>query len=123
MRRGLVVAAALLVVTASAQARDLLYPLVGDWDQYFRVESQATTREGKTLVSGTVWNTTNWGAKKIQLLVEGLDAGGAPVTQRVVWLGIDLGGGMHGYFEIPMPSAPSYRVSVFAFDSRRGRWG
>jgi hypothetical protein len=117
------VAFALLTLAASAPAAERLYPLVSDWDQHFRVESRTTMREGKAVVSGTLWNTTNWGAKRIQLLVEGVDAGGTPVAQRVVWLGVDLPAGTHGYFEVPMPAATAYRVSVFAFDSRRGRWG
>jgi len=122
MRLGLA-AVALLTMAASAPAAERLYPLVSDWEQHFRVESQTTMREGKALVTGTVWNTTNWGAKRIQLLVEDVDTGGTPVTQRVVWLGIDLPAGTHGYFEVPMPAASGYRVSVFSFDSRRGRWG
>lgn len=121
--RGIAGALALLALTASAHASQLLYPLVSDWEQQFRIESAVTARAGKSVVSGTVWNTTNWGAKRIQLLVDGLDPGGATVNQRVVWLGVDLGGGGHAFFEVPMPAAASYRVSVFAFDSRRGRWG
>jgi hypothetical protein len=121
--RPVLIAATGLLLAASGEARELLHPLVSDWDQHFRVESQATMREGKAFVTGTLWNTTNWGAKRIQLLVEGVDAGGTPVAQRVVWLGVDLPAGTHGYFEVPMPAATAYRVSVFAFDSRRGRWG
>ena len=121
--RTIAFALALLSLTASAPASELLYPLVSDWDQQFRIESQVSTRDGKRVVSGTVWNTTNWGAKRIQLLIDGLDAGGAIVSQRVVWLGIDLGGGGHAAFEVAMPPSASYRVSVFAFESRRGRWG
>ena len=121
--RTVVVAIALLSMAVSVPAGELLYPLVSDWEQYFRIESQVSTRDGKSVVSGTVWNTTNWAAKRIQLLVDGLDASGTPVSQRVVWLGIDLPAGAHGYFEVPVPISPSYRVTVFAFDSRRGRWG
>ena len=121
--RTVAVALALLSLAASVQASQLLYPLVSDWDQQFRIESQVSTRDGKSVVNGTVWNTTNWGAKRIQLLIDGLDASGSTVNQRVVWLGIDLPAGTHGSFEVPMPTSASYRVSVFAFDSRRGRWG
>jgi hypothetical protein len=121
--RPMVVALALLVMTASGHASERLYPLVSDWEQQFRIESQVSMRDGKALVSGTVWNTTNWAAKRIQLLVDSLDASGTPIRQRVVWLGVDLPAGMHGYFEVPVTASTSYRVSVFAFDSRRGRWG
>ncbi len=121
--RPTVVALALLVMTASVHASQLLYPLASDWEQQFRIESQVSMRDGKALVSGTVWNTTSWGAKRIQLLVDSLDASGTPISQRVVWLGVDLPAGTHGYFEVPVPASTSYRVSVFSFDSRRGRWG
>jgi len=116
-------ALAMLTMTASVPAAERLYPLVSDWQEYFRVESQMTVRDGKTLVSGTVWNTSRWSATRIQLLVDGVDAGGTPVVQRVIWLGADLAAGTHGAFEVPMPAASGYRVSVFAYDSRRGRWG
>ena len=73
--------------------------------------------------SGAVRLLANWGAKRIQLLVDALDAGGQVVNQRVIWLGVDLAPGTHAAFEVPMPVSSSYRVSVFAFDSgRSGRW-
>jgi hypothetical protein len=100
-----------------------LSPLVVDWEQYFRIESVSALRGGRAVVTGTVWNTAPWSTKKIQLLVDALDAGGEPITQRVIWLGVDLAAGTHAAFEVPMPPAPSYRVRVFAFDSGRGgRW-
>jgi hypothetical protein len=122
LRTTVVVALVLLAATLSVAAEPLR-PLVVDWEQYFRVESRAVTRDGRVLVTGTLWNTTTWGARRIQLLVEGLDAGGQVVNQQVVWLGVNLNAGAHAYFEVPMPVSPSYRVSVFAFDSGRGgRW-
>ena len=114
---------ALMMITVSAGAAQLLAPLVVDWEQYFRVESQPANRGGRSMVTGTVWNTSTWGAKKIQLLVEALDGNGQVVNQRVAWLGSDLAPGTHASFDVPMPAAASYRVSVFAFDSGRGgRW-
>ena len=112
-----------LMVAAPSWAAESLSPLVADWQSYFRVDADSTTRDGRAIVSGKVLNISSWAAKRIQLLVEGLDANGQPVGQRVVWLGIDLGAGTHAFFDVPMSPAASYRVSVFAFDSRRGRWG
>ncbi len=113
----------LLTMTTSASAAAPLYPLVSGWEQWFRVDSQASIRDSQSVVSGTVWNTSGWSARRVQLLVEGLDTSGKPVSQRVVWLGLDLPKGTHAYFEVPMPASASYRVSVFAFDSARGRHG
>jgi hypothetical protein len=122
LAKTIVVALSLLAATLSVAAEPL-QPLVVDWEQYFRVESQSVSRDGRALVTGTLWNTTTWGARRIQLLVEGLDAGGRVVDQQVVWLGVNLTAGAHAYFEVPVRGAPSHRVSVFAFDSGRGgRW-
>jgi hypothetical protein len=114
---------ALTMGTLSAAGAQSLTPLVVDWAQYFRVESQAVNRGGRSMVNGTVFNTAAWSAKRIQLLVEALDGNGQVVTQHVIWLGVDLAAGSHAAFETPMPASASYRVSVFAFDSGRGgRW-
>ena len=120
--KAVVVVLTLLTTTLSATAA-LLQPLTVDWPQYFRIESEPSARDGRTVVKGTVWNTANWSTKRIQLLVDAVDAGGQVVNQKVVWLGVDLAPGTHAAFEVPMPTSPGYRVSVFAFESGRGgRW-
>jgi len=120
--RAVVVALTLLAATMSATAA-LLQPLVVDWPQYFRIESESSARDGRTVVKGNVWNTANWSTKRIQLLVDAVDAGGQVVNQKVIWLGVDLAPGTHAAFEVPMPASSAYRVSVFAFESGRGgRW-
>lgn len=113
----------LIAGTLSAAGAQSLSPLVVDWAQYFRVESRPVSRGGRAIVTGTVWNTATWNAKRIQLLVEAVDGNGQVVNQQVIWLGIDLAAGTHADFDVPMPASASYRVSVFAFDSGRGgRW-
>jgi hypothetical protein len=104
----------------AAQPPHLLQPLTVDWASYFTVDWQATPQAGRALVHGTVSNTTGWTARRIQLLIEGLDATGQVVSQRVVWLGPALAPAGHTYFEVPVaPASASYRVSVFAFDTNR----
>ena len=119
---GIVAVLALVAGAVSARVAQPLFPLVSDWQQYFRIDTDSSVADGRAVVSGKVWNTSSWSGKRIQLLVEGLDADSQPVTQRVVWLGVNLGSGMHTYFEVPMPAAASYRVSVFAFTRGGGRW-
>ena len=109
--------AATLVNAAGAQS---LQPLVVDWPQYFRVESEPSVQGGRSVVRGTIWNIALWRATKIRLLVDAVDADGRVTSQRVVWLGADLTAGTHASFEVPMPASPAYRVSVFAFESGRG---
>ena len=111
---------AILGASSASIAAASLSPLVVDWGRYLSVQSQATEKNGRTVVSGTVRNVAEWSARRIQLLIEGLGPDGAVVTQRVVWLGSDLTPGSHAYFETPVtPAAASYRVSVFAFDSAK----
>ena len=118
-----VVLLTLVATTMSVTAAAPLQPLVVDWHQYFRVESESSVHDGRAVVTGKVFNTTIWGAKRIQLLVDAVDAGGQVINQRLIWLGVDLAPGTHAAFEVPMPASPGYRVSVFAFDSGGGgRW-
>lgn len=114
---------ALMLVTAGGVGAQSLSPLVVGWEQFFRVESRSVSREGRSVVSGTIWNTAPWSTRRIQLLVEAVDVNGKIVNQRVAWLGVDLTAGTHASFDVPMPAAASYRVSVFAFDSARGAAG
>ena len=117
-----VVVLTLLATTMSVTAAPL-QSLTVDWPQYFRIESESSARDGRTVVKGSVWNTANWSTKRIQLLVDAVDAGGQVVNQKVIWLGVDLAPGTHAAFEVPMPASSAYRVSVFAFESGRGgRW-
>ncbi len=113
----------LLVVVASpvyAQTTTPLSPLVLDGESYFSLDWQAAEARGRTVVRGTIMNTSNYRARRIQLLIEGLDANGTVVNQRVEWLGSDLTPTHRIYFESPVGGpAASYRVRVFAFDPIR----
>ncbi len=90
-----------------------LSPLIVDWDRYFVVEAPPGAPAGRTVA--TVWNTSLWSASNIQLLVETLDGGGQPTSQRVVWLGSDLPSGSRVDVDVAVTPAASYRVRVFAF--------
>jgi hypothetical protein len=90
-----------------------LSPLIVDWHRYFVVQPQPPVREGRAVA--TVWNTSLWNARSIQILVETLDGGGQPTSQRVVWLGSDLPAGTHAEVDVAVSPAASYRVRVFAF--------
>jgi hypothetical protein len=97
-----------------------LAPMMVDWQRYFALDWQATQKDGRSLVTGTVSSTSACGAKRIQLLIDGLDPNGQLVDQRVVWLGTDLPAGSHVYFEVPaVPRASNHRVSVFAFEVKK----
>lgn len=118
--RTITVAASLLLAVLMAAplgAVERLTPLVAGWEQFFKLDWQVDERRQQPLVWGHLLNDWGMPAGKIQLLVEGLDSSGALVGQKVAWFGSTLTPGMRGYFEVPVPwKAPTYRVSVFAFD-------
>lgn len=122
--RNVVVAAQMFLLlgmsTAWVQAAAPLSPLVVTWERYFTLNSQWTQAGGRPIVHGTIRNDADCGTRRIQLLVEGLDATGAVVSQRIEWLGTALQPGERTYFEFPAGGpVTSYRVSVFAFDLYR----
>jgi hypothetical protein len=111
---------ALLGSTATPVAPASLSPLVVDWQRYFTINWQVTQKNGRSLVAGTVLNTSTCGAKRVQLLIDALNSSGGLIDQRVVWLGLDLNAGGHAYFEAPTTaSAASHKVSVFAFEVKK----
>ena len=91
-----------------------LTPLVVGWERYFTITSETAPGGGR--VTGTIVNEWGFAARRIQLLVEGLDAAGQVTGQSVVWLGHDLPPGGRGYFDVRAPAGTRHRVSVFAFD-------
>jgi hypothetical protein len=105
---------AFVLLTFGAPAAQPLSPLVAGWERYFTV--QAWSGNGAGRPSATVWNTSEWGARRIQVLFEAVDAGGQPVAQRVVWLGAELPAGTHADVAASLPAAASYRARVFAFE-------
>jgi hypothetical protein len=106
-----------VLVAAPLGAVERLTPLVVGWEQFFKLDWQVAERGQQPLVWGHLLNDWGDAAGRIQLLVEGFDSSGSLVGQKVAWLGTTLTPGMRGYFEVPVPwKAPTYRVSVFAFE-------
>jgi hypothetical protein len=120
MSKTTTVAVSLLIavlMTAPLGANQPLTPLVAGWEQFFKVDWQVGERGQQRVVWGHLLNDWGMPAAKIQLLVEGVDASGGVVGQKVAWFGPTLTPGVRGYFEVPVPwQTPTYRVSVFAFD-------
>lgn len=104
-----VMAAALSGVVRAAQAAPIYAPET--LDRYFRLEWSKNGRN----VNGYVYNSSNRRASRMQLLVEGLDASGKVVTKTTTWVR-DVPPNNRAYFEVGVPTAASYRVSVLSFD-------
>jgi len=98
-------------------AAEGLQPLVLGGEQFFTVQWEAGERRGRPTVHGTIGNEWGFPARRVQILVESLDASGRVLAQRVAWLGADLMPGTSAWFEERVPApAPAYRVRVFAWD-------
>jgi hypothetical protein len=106
-----------VLATGTGVAAQRLTPHFPGWERYFTVTSETFERRGQPHLSGYVVSHYGAPAWRMQLLVEALDSTGQVVAQRVEWLGGDLAPFSRRYFEVPAPQpAPTYRVSVFAFD-------
>jgi hypothetical protein len=114
---GLATSMLLLAVSPPGLPAAPLSPLMVNWPSYFRIEWQTAQARGRTVIQGTLYNTSTRRTGRVQLLIDGLDASGAVVNQHVEWLGTELMPGDHVAFQSPTSGpAASYRVSVFAFD-------
>jgi hypothetical protein len=101
---------------APAVARAELSPLIVNWEDYFQVDWRVSERRGQPLLIGHVRSARKYGARWMQLLVDRVDAGGALIDQRLVWLPSEVPRGSQVYFEIRVEPAASYRVAVFAYE-------
>jgi hypothetical protein len=114
--RLLTVSALLLLAGAAlAQGPARLMPLVVDGERFFTLEWQAAN--GRPVVYGKIRNEFGFGAQKVRLLVDSLDAAGAVTNQTLVYVPGALMPGSGYYFEtrVPAPSA-GYRVLVFQWE-------
>ena len=122
---GLGMALALLTSAAPidgpAHAAELYAPET--LDRYFTLE---WSRAGRNL-NGYVYNTGNRRAGHMILLVEGLDGSGQAVNKTTTWVR-DVPPNNRAFFEVAVPTAAAYRVSVLSFDwvedrlDRRKAW-
>jgi len=94
---------------APARAAQLVAPET--LDRSFRLE---WSRSGKNL-RGFVYNTGNRRAARMTLLVEGLDGSGEPVTRTTTWVR-DMPANNRAFFQVAVPTAAAYRVTVQSFD-------
>ena len=118
--RVIVVAAMLMLTVGAGRAAGAdppLEPLVLGGEQFFRLEWEPGERRGGPVVRGSIVNEWGFPARRVQLLVEGLDATGRVLSQRIAWLGGELTPGSRGWFDVRVAEpAPAYRVRVFAWD-------
>jgi hypothetical protein len=115
----IVTVSALLLLAGSAVTHGAarLTPLVVDGERFFTLEWHAADVKGRPQVYGTIRNEFGFGARKVRLLVDSLDAGGAVTGQTLVYVPGELLPGSRYYFETPVPApAAGYRVLVFQYE-------
>ena len=110
---------ALLLYTgvALAQGPPRLIPLVVDGERYFTLQWETADDKGLPHVQGVIRNEFGFGARKVRLLVDSLDAAGAVTDQTIVYVQGDLLPGSQYYFDTRVRArAAGYRVLVFQYE-------
>ena len=109
----------LLLSASPAMAQDpaRLTPLVLEGERYFALQWQAGDTNGRSAVHGVIRNEYGFGAQKIRLLIDSLDAAGGVTAQTLADVPFDLTPGTGSYFEARVPArAASYRVVVYQWE-------
>jgi len=120
VRRWIVAAVVALVLWPSPGPSQPLGPRVVGWETTLKLDWSVAEDRGRRVVHDYIANQGGFSAAKIRLLVDALDDGRV-VGQRVSWLSEIVTPGTRAYFTVPVPAqAPSYRVTVFDYDLRRG---
>jgi hypothetical protein len=86
----------------------------------FRVEWDLRQTAQGSAIAGYVYNNGGLAAAKLSVLVQGLDAAGRPVNSTVGYLPGTVPAFNRTYFEMRVPDATSYRVSVLSFEWLKG---
>lgn len=90
------------------------------WPQYFKVEWSAEPGvRGARRITGYVYNTFGLAADSVQILAQALDASGAVIGQRLAWTPGWVPAYNRASFTVDdLPTASSYRVSIWNFQFR-----
>src|SRR5262245_21962234 len=120
MKRWIGAVAVALVLWPLPGRSQPLVPLVVGWETMFSIDWSVGEERGRRVVQGYVVNQGGEAAARMRLLVEAIEDGRV-VGQRVSWLSETLTPGTRAYFAIPAPAqSPTYRVTVFDYEIRRG---
>jgi hypothetical protein len=81
-----------------------------------RVEWEQVPHRSGVKIRGYVVNQHQMRAENVRLRVEQLDADARPVVTRTVYVIGTIPYRDRGYFEVAVPAAASYRVSIETYD-------
>ena len=123
---GVVARAALIAVVLTACGLSTDYAiestsettLVPGWERYFKLDwSAGPDHAGVRKLDGYVYNLYGEYATSVRLLVQSLDPSNHVVGQRVVWGPTGgVGGFGRSYFDVSLPAADHYQVSVWDYN-------
>ena len=119
MNRSGLIAALVILLLSPAAAPAQSYRIYGA-ERFFDLQWQAGERAGRPVVSGYLVNTYGVPALRVRLLVESLDAGGQVLATTIDWVPGDVMPGTRHDFEVAVPPAAGYRVSVLSWDWKTG---
>lgn len=109
MRSGRLATAALALVTLLALG-------CAGRQRAFTLDWQVSDAAGGPALNGRIYNPYPLPARRIKLLVEGLDESGAVVNRTLGVIESIVRSGESLPFSVPVPSATQYRVSVLSWD-------
>jgi hypothetical protein len=123
---GVFVKIATLVILALGLDTNLARPQpysFAEGERDFRVEwDQHPTGLGPA-IGGYVYNNAGMPAARVRVLVEGLDGAGRPINTTIGYVVGTVPGFSRTPFEVRVPGAASYRVSVLSFEWLKGAGG
>ena len=86
-------------------------------DQFFRVEWTASPgRDGNSRLTGYVYNQYGEAAENVQLRISEVDASGRAASSVTRPVFGTVPAEDRAYFDVQVPSSPSYQVAVQSFD-------
>jgi hypothetical protein len=92
-------------------------PMIAGWQQFFRIQWDATKRGDREAVEGFITNIWGFTALRMQLLVTGFDTSGTSLGQVIAWGPSEIDPGARMFFTVPVPpGATTYEVAIFAWD-------
>lgn len=88
------------------------------WEHWLRLDWTVQARPSGQEIDGYVYSKHGSPIINVRILAQALDASGNVVGQKVEWVPGAVPGLHRAYFRVAgLPSAPSYRVSVWAFET------
>src|SRR5712691_10741122 len=115
-RRAAVLAAAVMLTSASPSIGAAQSYGIYGIERYFTIESETGERRGRPVVRGYITSQYGFGLRNVRLRVEAFDAADAVLATEIGYVGGLVLPGSHVYFEVPVTQrAPKYRVTILSF--------